>query len=103
ATAVLAPMLFRRVLQRAPNMLLRFITWHDDVVGDIERGRVDLMFSGAPVDTALRSELLFEDRFVCVVDRNHPVSGDRMSMTDFMTHPHVIIDVHSGLQTGIDD
>ncbi|HEY4417968.1 MAG TPA: LysR family transcriptional regulator [Pseudonocardia sp.] len=103
ATSVLAPALVQRMSHEAPSMVMDFGTWHDDVFDDVERGRLDVVFSGVPVPEPLRSEHLFADHFVCVLARDHPATADRLTLAEFARYSHVIVDVRGGRQTAIED
>jgi len=60
------------------------------VVGWLERGEVDFRIGWVrhpPVSA--RSKVLFRDRFACLVRRNHPVIGARLTLDQYMSLPQV--------------
>jgi DNA-binding transcriptional LysR family regulator len=103
AQAVLGPGLSRRIAAAAPASTLRFLPWHRDVLTEVDRGVVDLAFLGAQAPEHLRSVQLFTDRFVCVVADVHPLAGrERLTLPDYLTCRHLIIDLVDGRQPAID-
>ena len=70
----------------------------------MERGQVDLVFYGLAPQAGLRSEELFEERFVCVMSPGHPLSQhSRITLDEYLQCAHVIVNIRSGWQTVIDD
>lgn len=102
AAMVIGPDLVRRVFAEGPDLRLELRTWHDTVFDDVDRGRLHLAFSDAPVPGSLCAEELFEDRFVCMVSADHPVRGERVSLADYLAHKHLVVNVRGGRQTRID-
>jgi DNA-binding transcriptional LysR family regulator len=96
--------LSRQVLRESPHSTLRFGTWHDQVFDDLDRGVTDLGFYGSLPPAGLRSELLFEERFVCVLDAGHPLAGPgpRMTLADYLGCAHLVVEVVDGDQAVID-
>jgi DNA-binding transcriptional LysR family regulator len=101
--AVLGPGLFQRMFRQAPGTTLVFNPWHDEVFGDVERGMVDLAFSGFRADSGLRSELLYEERFVCLLSADHPLAAkNSVTLKDFLAASHVIVNIRQGEQSAVD-
>ncbi|MFG2941392.1 LysR family transcriptional regulator [Streptomyces sp. NPDC048282] len=103
--SVFVPGLFQRVFRDSPRSTLHFGRWHDGVFEDIERGLVDLLFYATtkPVP-GLRTEHLFDDPFVCVMSRDHPLADrSRLALDDYLDSSHVIVATVGGRQTAIDD
>ena len=67
--SVLGSRLFERVLAESPSSTLCFHGWDARSFDDLREGVRDLVFSGGTTPPDLRSELLFEERFVGVVGR----------------------------------
>src|ERR1700722_7071082 len=103
ATTILGPALFQQVFRQAPHATLSFETWQDGVFDDMERGALDLVLYGLAPPAGLRSEELFEERFVCVMSPEHPLSSHvRITLDDYLACQHVIVNIHGGWQTVID-
>lgn len=100
AAAVFGPRLARDVLRASPGSSLRFGGWHEGVFDDLVHGRLDLVFYGSELPAGLRSEVLFEERFACVVagdDRR-----ERLSLADYLACSHVSVEITGGEQAVID-
>ena len=103
--SVFAPAVFQRVFRGSPNSTLRFRSWHDSVFDDLDLGRVDLVFYG-PVGplSALRTEHLFDDEFLCVMAHDHPLADrQRLTLAEYLGATHVIVDTYDGRQTVIEN
>lgn len=102
-TTVLGPGVFRRMFQAAPGMSLTLRHWHDGVVDEVAHGLADLAFAGVAAPPGLRSELLFEDRFVCLMAADHPLAGrESLTLNEFLDVQHVVVDVLRGEQSAVD-
>jgi DNA-binding transcriptional LysR family regulator len=104
-SSVFTPAVFQRVFRNSPNSTLRFRSWHDSVFEDLDHGRVDLVFYGvsAPL-AALRTQHLFDDRFVCVMTHDHPLADrEQLGLDDYLRSTHVIVDTGDGRQTVIEE
>ncbi|MFJ5176843.1 LysR family transcriptional regulator [Streptomyces griseoviridis] len=103
--SIFVPALFQRLFRGSPRSTLHFGRWYDGVFEDIDHGLVDLLFYATRKATpGLRSEHLFDDEFVCVMARDHPLA-DRQQLTlgDYLDSTHVIVATVGGRQTAIDD
>lgn len=102
-TSVLGPGMFRRMFAEAPGASLNFGTWHDGVFSDVSHGLVDLAFAGVPAPQGLRSELLYEERFVCLLSAAHPLAKrSALTLSEFLDAAHVVVDVLQGEQSAVD-
>ncbi len=102
-TSVLGPGVVRRAFREAPGTTMTFTTWHDAIFSDVAHGLVDLAFAAVSVDPALRSELLFEERFVCLVSAEHPLAGrEALALEEFLAASHVVVDVLRDGQSAVD-
>ncbi|MHA3701246.1 LysR family transcriptional regulator [Jatrophihabitans sp. YIM 134969] len=103
AVWLFAPSLFRAVLLASPHSQITFTPWHDRVFEDLERGTVDLAFYGLAAPAGLRSQKLFDERFVCLVSDASPLARRRrLDLDTYLAASHVVIDVGEGEQTVID-
>jgi DNA-binding transcriptional LysR family regulator len=101
--SVFGPALFQGVFQQSPHSTMRVVPWHDRILDEVERGAVDLAFYGAAAPLSLRSEELFEERFVCAMSSDHPLARrKRLTMKDYLRCAHVVVDIADGWQTVID-
>ena len=102
--SVIGPPLVRRVLVQSPAVTLHFGRWHEGVYQDVERGTLDLAFTGGAAPPPLRSEPLFDDRYVCVMSAGHPLAAATLTLTlgDYLACEHVVVDVLAGRQGTVD-
>lgn len=101
--SVTAPALVRRVRSESPGSTLRFQAWHPAAHEDAERGVLDVVLTGGAAPPPLRSEPLFEDRYVCALAAGHPCA-DRSELTldAYLASGHVVVDVRDGRQGAVD-
>lgn len=82
---------------------LHFAGWHEGVYHDVERGALDLAFTGGAAPPPLRSEPLFDDRYVCVMSAGHPLAANgALTLGDYLDCDHVVVDVLTGRQGTVD-
>jgi DNA-binding transcriptional LysR family regulator len=89
--AVLGPGLFRQLFHQAPHLSLTMEPLSPHTFDDVERGRVDLALSPVKPPAPLRWQTLFEEDFVCVLSRDHPVTADRLELDDLAAYPHASV------------
>jgi DNA-binding transcriptional LysR family regulator len=101
--SVIGPPLVRRVLAQSPGSTLHFGGWHESVYQDVERGGLDLAFAGGAAPPPLRSEPLFDDRYVCLMSAGHPLaSADALTLREYLDCDHVVVNVLGGRQGAVD-
>jgi DNA-binding transcriptional LysR family regulator len=101
--SVIGAPLARRVLSQSPASTLHFAVWNESVYSDVERGAVDIAFTGGAAPPPLRSEPLFDDRYVCVMSAGHALAAARsLTLEDYLACDHVVVDVLAGRQGTID-
>ncbi|WP_208297938.1 LysR family transcriptional regulator [Actinophytocola oryzae] len=102
AATIFGPGLARR-LSDLPGISMTFRQWHDGVFEDVSHGLVDLAFAAVSIDPTLRSELLFDERFVCLMAAANPLADrEALSLQDFLGVAHVVVDVLQGEQSAVD-
>lgn len=102
-TSVLGPGLFRRMFREAPGTSLTFNQWHDGVFEDVAHGLADLAFAGVSTGPGLRSELLYEETFACLLSADHPLADrDSLTLEEFLGAAHCVVDVLRGEQSAVD-
>ncbi|MFL6120478.1 LysR family transcriptional regulator [Actinophytocola sp.] len=102
-TSVLGPGLSRRLFHAAPKASMTFKQWHNGVFEDVSHGLVDLAFVAVSADPELHSELLFEERFVCLMSAKNPLADrETLTLDEFLGAAHVMVDVLQGEQSAVD-
>ncbi|MFF9206589.1 LysR family transcriptional regulator [Streptomyces sp. NPDC014986] len=102
ATSLLGPTLFPRLFREAPGISLSVAPLGDQSFTDVEQGRADLVVSGVVAPRSLHWETLFEEDFVCLLSRDHPVTSEQLTLDDFTSYPHVVITILAGGQTMVE-
>ncbi|MES2352467.1 MAG: LysR family transcriptional regulator [Pseudomonadota bacterium] len=91
---VMLPALQKRLAQLAPGITLRIksFTAREDAVSLLDAGEVDAAV-GVPGGATPRIPTmpLFEERFVCVMRKGHPLAKKRMSLKGFLACQHLLV------------
>lgn len=91
-TETFGPAMISRVRREAPGVQLRFIRKLDKDSSGLRDGSIDLE-TGVVDDTIgpeVRSQALFQDRYVGVVRADHPLVRGPVTSADYASWPHVI-------------
>ncbi|GAA5056580.1 DNA-binding transcriptional LysR family regulator [Thermocatellispora tengchongensis] len=102
ATTLLGPGIFQPLFHQAPGVSLTAKPLDEQTFADLDSGRLDLAILGVQPPKQLRWEVLFEEDLVCVVSADHPVTGYRMSLADFLSFPHVVVVIFGEEQTVVE-
>jgi DNA-binding transcriptional LysR family regulator len=91
---VLLPPLLKRLAQQAPGVTLRIkaFTAREDALALLDAGEADAAV-GVPGGSTPRIPTLplFEERFVCVARKGHPLTKKKMSLQAFLAHQHLLV------------
>jgi DNA-binding transcriptional LysR family regulator len=90
AEHLLMPPLFRHLRAHAPNIRVEIRTPDPEHAYDLlESGEVDLRIAWLRKPAqSLRSMQLFQDRIVCIADRDHPDLDGTLGLAQFLRLPH---------------
>jgi DNA-binding transcriptional LysR family regulator len=91
---VLLPRLVARLEREAPGIDLRSRRIGDDVVGDLASGAIDVAIMPMPERDqrpGVFARRLFDEKFVCVVRRGHPLAKKKMTLARYAATPHALI------------
>lgn len=87
------PLLVAALEQEAPGVSLEYRTWQAGQYALLASGEIDLattLFDESPPN--LHGRLLGEDRAVCLMRRDHPLTAQAtLSQEDYLAHKHVRI------------
>ena len=76
----------------APRSEIEIVPLDERVPDDLAAGRVDLVIGNLPALGAVtRHELLFRERYVCLVSDEHPGIGEALSLEQFAGASHVVM------------
>src|SRR5690606_34132863 len=92
--AVILPHLAARIRRLAPSITIdSFLTRRRETTKELAAGRLDFAID-APLntDTQVRHVKLFEDRYVCIMRKGHPLaSKDKITLDDYLGQSHIHI------------
>jgi DNA-binding transcriptional LysR family regulator len=95
--------LLRQVFAQSPGSTVLFSRWHHAVFSDAEHGLVDLLIHGGPAPPPLRSRVLFQESYACLVSSQHPLAlRSAVSLEDYLACAHIVVDVTDGRQGQVD-
>jgi DNA-binding transcriptional LysR family regulator len=100
--SMLLPHVLSALSKTAPQLAIAYSHLSDDTFEHLKTGFLDLALTGQEAYRDMQTETLFTERFVVVTRADHPAVGRPLTVDDFTTWPHVLVDVvHSRLH-GID-
>ena len=91
--ALILPVLGERLRKEAPGIKLRIRPRrHLAVAGELDMGEIDLAIGSAlDLPSRIKKQFLFSEPYVCVMRRDHPLAGHRLSYDDYMAAEHVAV------------
>lgn len=98
------PQLIARIGAEAPGVRLRFVPKPDKDSAPLRDGAVDLETGVVEATTGpeLRAQVLFRDRFVGVMRRDHPLAKGKITLSRYVAARHVLVS-RRGHDTGLID
>jgi DNA-binding transcriptional LysR family regulator len=103
ATSVVFPGFMERMTKLAPHVGLEIFPFTDTVFRRLETNALDLALWVNNAPNELRSQVLFHDRFACLVRLGHPVGRDRLTLDRYLSFAHASVTLAEGRQGIIDD
>lgn len=93
ASDYLALLLFGPIIQRvidvAPHMSVSFVRLDATAGERLNVGEIDFAVFPAEIEPGLPSTPLFDDTWVCAAWAEHPSLGERLTIEEFLRHPHM--------------
>ncbi|OED42640.1 hypothetical protein ACH42_11945 [Endozoicomonas sp. (ex Bugula neritina AB1)] len=100
-TQVLLPSVIRRINREAPNVDLEIVPWHEQLLNELDD--IDVAASTVTdTPTALHGRGIGEDRFVCVVGRDHPLANTGFTLENYANCSHALITMGGKRRSAID-
>src|SRR5471032_860466 len=91
---VMLPALLKRLARQAPGVTLRIKAYsaREDALALLDAGEADAAV-GVPGGSTPRIPTLplFEERFVCVARKGHPLAKKKMTLTRFLSCQHLLV------------
>lgn len=93
------PAITHAILSQSPSSTVSCEVVDANTFDKLDTGSVDLAIYGPVPPDRYRRQLLFTDRYVCVVGSDHPLAQrDSMTLTEYLRLPHVAIELgHPGV------
>jgi DNA-binding transcriptional LysR family regulator len=90
---VVLPVLLRQLTKQAPNVRIEVRPWGlHEVPAALSSGEVDLMLGFYDELPPKHLEnVLFEERFVCIVRKGHPRVNKRLTLSTYLELPHILV------------
>lgn len=86
----LLPRLFTHVRALAPRVRLEAATIGPQMVAELQSGAGDLALGLIPgLDAGFYQQALFDQRWICLVNSQHPRLNERLSLKDYVNADHV--------------
>ena len=92
ALLLLGPIV-NRLIEVGPNMSVHFLKLDLTASERLNVGEIDFAIFPAEIDSALPSEPLFEDSWVCAAWDEHPSLGEKLTIEEFLKHPHMSFNI----------
>jgi DNA-binding transcriptional LysR family regulator len=102
AAMVLMPPLMAHIRTAAANVNVDVSVWNDRVYEDLAAGRIDTALSAEVPPSALETEVLYEEDFVCLVGRAQQIRTRRFTLKEYLDLPHAVVETWEGQQTPVD-
>jgi DNA-binding transcriptional LysR family regulator len=102
ASAVLLPPLLERLRAEAPGATLDVAVWQSRMYDDVAAGRLDIALSAEAVPASLETEVLYEERFVCIVGERCRTRTRRFTLKQYLDLPHAVVETWERQQTPVD-
>ncbi len=105
AELVLFPELMNNIRSAAPGVRIEVLQRSIFSIEEIVGGNADISIGLMPrsLPKHCESESLFEDDYVCVMHRGHPIARETLTLENYLKYPHSVI--HTGKAPGsyVDD
>jgi LysR family nod box-dependent transcriptional activator len=85
--------LMRKLTEVAPNVSAHFVRLDLSVGERITAGEIDFGVIPTVFEPGLPSVPLFDDTWVCAAWAHHPSIGDRLTLEEFLLHPHLAFNI----------
>lgn len=92
AQLVFLPPLLKVLSTQAPGIHLQILTGSDAIEAQLESGEADLGFGVVIFDRPdLYQRVLLEERFLCLVRKDHPLVRDALTLDTFLGLSHILV------------
>lgn len=95
--------LMQQLTEIAPNVSAHFVRLGLSVGERIMAGDLDFGVMPAEFEPGLPSVPLFDDAWVCAAWSEHPSIGDRLTLEEFLGHPHLAFNISDPSHASVAD
>ncbi len=90
---VILPVLSQIVRSKAPGLMINVVQKSILSIDEVVSGKADVSIGWMPsaMPKFCAAQKLFEDDYVCVMDRSHPLAGSTLSLDGYLSSPHAIM------------
>ena len=88
ASIWLIPGLIASLARRAPNVRVE-VSSQVDAFARLEANQIDLILSSRVAPRGLQAAALFEERYMCLLRKNHPLGGRRLTLRRYLGARHI--------------
>jgi DNA-binding transcriptional LysR family regulator len=92
----------RQVTKLAPRIALEIFPWDDTVFRRLETNALDLALWVDSAPGELKTQLLFQDSFMCLVRKDHPIGKQSLTLKRYLSYPHAMV-ILANQQQGVVD
>ncbi len=87
------PKLVEKTAKEAPNLRVATLPLHNDYsLSQLERGKVNLVIAvNWHSPEQLKQRRLFRDHFVCIMRKDHPYAGQKLTLGKYVEAAHVLV------------
>lgn len=100
--SVILPGFLKMLNEQAPNVDLSITPWNDGTIALLDSGALDLALWFNSCPSHLRSEPLFSEKLICIVNKNHPLANKKMTIKKYLSFSHIAISLKNSNQEAID-
>jgi DNA-binding transcriptional LysR family regulator len=93
----------RRLAEVAPNMSVHFVRLDVTLGERLAQGEVDFGILPAEFEPGLPATELFDDTWVCAAWAGHPARGERLTIEEFLAHPHMSFNISDPSHVSVAD
>lgn len=91
AASVLFPQVLTQLGKLAPKMTIEIFPWQDSAFRQLESNALDLVIWANTAPAELRSQELFQDHFMCLVRKGHPIGNQPLTLERYLSFAHVMV------------
>lgn len=91
AASVLFPDVVAHLAEFAPRISVQIFPWHDGVFRQLQSNGLDLVIWANTAPSELRTEVLFQDDFMCLVRKGHPIGKKPLTLDRYLSFSHAMV------------